>query len=249
MTAWAAPLEVPALEEGEVHLWLLELEDSEAAQHLRNSLDDEERARADRFRFPRDEDRFVLCRMALRALLGRYLGQAPGRVRISIGRHGKPGLAGKDGRPLEFNLSHSERWAFLAFALGRPLGVDIERVDAAKVSDGVADRFFSASEAAAFRRVAGPDRDEAFFRCWTRKEAYLKARGEGLMISLQGFSVSIDLGEPARLLRSDGGEEELARWELRDLDPPVGYAGALAVAGTGWELRRWRCSPALLGLP
>jgi 4'-phosphopantetheinyl transferase len=248
MSAWDAPPGAPKPDRAEVHLWLLGLEGADGLDRLRDVLDDGERERAGRFRFRRDQDRFILCRGALRVVLGRYLDLPPDRLRFLIGPHGKPSLAEQDGGYLQFNLSHSERWGLLAVALGRPVGVDIERVDPARVNDRIAERFFSPVEAAALRRIPARDRNEAFFRCWTRKEAYIKARGEGLSIPLESFSVSIDPGASSRLLHSDQGDEDVARWDLRDLQPAPGYAGALAVEGTEWKLRCWRCPPALLGL-
>jgi 4'-phosphopantetheinyl transferase len=248
MTIWADPPLAPKSDRDEVHSWLLDLEGPEPLGALWDSLDQGERERADRFRFQRDRDRFVRCRGALRAVLGRYLDLAADGIRFSIGPQGKPSLAHPNDGDLQFNLSHAERWALLAVTSGRPVGVDIERVDPVRVNDRIAERFFSPMEAAALRTVPAAVRDEAFFRCWTRKEAYVKARGEGLAISLERFSVSIDSRTPPRLLYAEQGDAEVARWELRDLPPPPGYAAALAVEGAGWTLRCWRCPPILLAV-
>ncbi len=233
--------------EAEVHLWLLDLAAGDpGVERLRESLDPEERARADRFRFAPDRNRFLFCRAALRHVLGRCLGVAPERLRLSAGAHGRPRL--KEGQSdLDFNLSHSGDWGLLALASGRRVGVDIERIDASRAGDEIAARFFSPEEVEALRRTRVADRVDAFFRCWTRKEAYVKARGEGLSIPLDSFAVSIE-PEASRLLRSDRGPEEVARWEVLGLRVVQAYAAAVAVEGTGWRPRLGRFPASLLGL-
>jgi 4'-phosphopantetheinyl transferase len=250
MSGWTPPRGVRKPGSSEIHVWLLSLDDAGGGPDLPASpLDAEERARAGRFRFERDRDRFVRCRAALRALLARYLGRPAASVRLALGPHGKPRLAEGD-EALQFNVSHSDERAVLAFAAGRAVGVDVERIDPRRASDDIAERFFSADEAASVRKAPGEARSELFFRCWTRKEAYLKARGEGFALPLSSFSVPLDSPSPSRLSRSDQGEAEIARWEIRDLPGIPGYAAALVLERSGGSpsLCFWTL-PADLALP
>jgi 4'-phosphopantetheinyl transferase len=125
--------------------------------------------------------------------------------------------------------------------------VDVERIDPARVTETIAERFFSPTEVSALRGLRAAARTRAFFRCWTRKEAYLKARGEGLSIPLDSFSVSIEPASASRLLGSDRGDAEIGRWTFRDVEPARGVAGALVAEGEGWKPRLWGCPTALIG--
>ncbi|MGH9367917.1 MAG: 4'-phosphopantetheinyl transferase family protein [Thermoanaerobaculia bacterium] len=246
---WLAPPAELRLDPSQVHLWLLDSRDlGPARERLGQTLDEEERLRAGRYRFPRDRDRFILFRGTLRALLGRYLGIAAEAVRFGQNREEKPFVVPRTDAEerLQFNLSHSEDLALLAVAAGRRVGVDIERVRSDRAAPEVARRFFSEDEADALREIPESARSEAFFSCWTRKEAYIKARGGGLSIPLKSFTVSLAPGSVPSLLRSHLGEGEVARWSILDPGPPAGYAAALAVEGRGWVLRRWLCSKELL---
>ncbi|HWI09093.1 MAG TPA: 4'-phosphopantetheinyl transferase superfamily protein [Solirubrobacteraceae bacterium] len=203
-------------------------------------LDDSERARAERFVRLEDHDRFVLAHAALRLLLARCLGVEPATVRYAQRAHGKPGL-GADLARLEFNMSHSGRLGLLAVARDRPVGVDVEAVRGMADALSIADTQFSALEREALRALAPSERRPAFFRCWTRKEAVIKADGEGLGRPLSSFDVDLAPGSTAALTSFDGRPAELAGWSLRDLAAPPGYvaAGAAAV-DPGGAPARWR---------
>jgi 4'-phosphopantetheinyl transferase len=162
----------------------------------------------------------------LRRLLGGFLGLEPERVELRYGPHGKPCVEG-----LRFNLAHSHELALYAFSRGRELGVDLERIRPLRDAAAIAERYFSAEENAVLRSLPEIQRHEAFFRCWTRKEAYLKALGDGLARPLDSFDVTLAPGEPARLLRVQGAPDEAARWSLLHLDPAPGFVGALAAEG------------------
>jgi 4'-phosphopantetheinyl transferase len=140
---------------------------------------------------------------------------------------------------LRFNVSHSEKLALFAFLNGREVGVDLEFLRPMPDGDAVSERFFSSWERAAFREMPEAQKTEAFFRCWTRKEAFINAIGQGLSHPLDRFDVSLAPGESARLLAIDGDSEAANRWLLRELSPAPGYLGALAVDGRGWELICW----------
>lgn len=213
--------ELVRLPEG-VDLWYVPLDcASEVIERWASTLDADERARAARFVLSEHGRRYTAARGALRELLGRYLDLPPAEVRFAYGQQGKPYLPGD---PFHFNLSHSEELAAVAVAQ-RPVGVDVERVRPLEDAAAIAERFFSPAECAALRSLP----PEAFFHCWARKEAYLKARGDGLTHPLDAFDVAVDPAAPARLLAHRLDPDEPRRWVLRALAPPAGYVGAVAI--------------------
>ena len=227
------PLEAVREEEliatDEVHVWSADL-DRIPEGLLREPLSADEQERGRRFHFERDRRRFVATRGLLRRLLGRYLGLDPCRLRFGYGPRGKPFLAGED--ELRFNVSHSGGLALLAFARGREVGVDVERERPVPEAEDIARRYFSPREEAELRRLREGEWTAAFFRCWTRKEAFIKATGDGLSRSLDAFDVTLAPGEPARLLRVEGEPEAARRFWIEDVSPAPGFAGALAVEGS-----------------
>jgi medium-chain acyl-[acyl-carrier-protein] hydrolase len=234
--AWQAVSGPPDLAGHEVHVWRTPLEQPpEYLQSLWQMLAPEELQRANRFHFDKDRRHYVACRGVLRLLLGRYLGREPSGLTFAYNPQGKPRLAGDEAGRLCFNVSHSHGLALIAVARGREIGVDVERIRPEFAGERVAERFFSPVEVAELRALAEPERMEAFFACWTRKEAYLKATGMGLSLPLDCFDVSLTPGEAAlKATRHDPAA--IRRWSLRDLAPGPGYAGALAVEGHGWRL-------------
>jgi 4'-phosphopantetheinyl transferase len=219
------------LSSDEVHVWQAFLEREESHfNELAQTLSENERLKAKRFYFQKDQRRFVVTHGILRNILGRYLNVEPNRLKFSYGSHGKPAIDGvTDGHSLCFNMSHSYGLALFAFAWRRRVGVDVEYVHPMPDAEEIAERFFSPRENAALRTVPAGKKLEAFFNCWTRKEAFLKAIGDGLSRSLDSFEVSLFPGEPARLLSVEGDPQEAFRWYLRALAPASGYMGALAV--------------------
>jgi 4'-phosphopantetheinyl transferase len=179
-------------------------------------------------------------RGALRTLLGAYLEVPPAEVRFQYGPRGKPFLAPPlDGKGLQFNLSNSSDLALAGFVRGPEIGVDVEYLREMKDCEQIAERFFSASEREVLRTIPFPAKQEAFFNCWTRKEAYLKAVGEGLAAPLDSFDVTLGLGEPPRMLTLEGDPERASRWFLHHLRPAADYLGAIAIEGGAWEVRTW----------
>jgi len=229
------------LPEDEVHIWEVDLDcPPERSPALLDCLSQDERARAQRFRFDRDRDRFVAARVALREILGRCIGLPAHEIVFEYGPYGKPALESPAGAGVEFNVSHCEGLALIAVAAGRRVGVDLERIVSGASRQRIAERFFSPAEIAALRALPAASQDEAFFACWTRKEAYIKARGEGLSIPLDEFSVSLAPGEPAALLDCSFAEDEVRNWSLQSLAPAPGFVAALAVEGRDWRLREGR---------
>ena len=221
-------------------MWRVALDHGFAChEELGRLLAPDERDRAARFHFEQDRRRFVVGRGLLRVILSGYLGITPHALRFNYGGKGKPILAMGcgDGR-LRFNVSHSADLALYAVALEHELGIDVERIDPA-LQENIAERFFSPREVAVLQAISPDRRSEAFFACWTRKEAYLKAKAEGLTVRLDQFDVSLAPGEPPALLQTRGDPAEPSRWSLAELDPAPGYAAAMAIEGRGWRLRRW----------
>jgi 4'-phosphopantetheinyl transferase len=228
----------------EVHVWRASLErGAEAYAACFAALADDERRRAGRFHFERDRVRYVVARGVLRDILGRLLRRPPSSLRFAYNEFGKPSLAGEAGG-LRFNLAHSEGAAVYACALGREVGVDVEmwREDFAGMD--LARRFFSAAEVRALGSQPPNLLTRSFFNCWTRKEAYIKALGEGLSHPLDSFAVTLAPGEPGRLVSTEGDPDEAALWSILDLKPFEGCAAALAVRGGVSRLCCWDWRPA-----
>jgi 4'-phosphopantetheinyl transferase len=242
---WINPPIDMSLAGGEVHLWRASLEQTpDALRQLHATLAPDESAKAARYHFRRDRDHYVAARGLLRRLLGLYLARAPASLQFSYGAYGKPALdAAPDAEDLRFNVSHSHELALYAFARGREVGIDIEHMRVELAGDDIAARFFSATEVRMLHALPAEARTHAFFNCWTRKEAYIKARGEGLSHPLDAFDVSLTPGEPAALLGTRGDQRELARWSLHALDAGEGYAAAVAIQGTDYALRLWQWPP------
>ena len=231
---WEAAPSSPLLTADQVQVWQAALpQTAEEAGPFLPLLSADERERADRFLIPRPRAAFIGARGFLRLIVGRYLDAAPEGLRFGYRPQGKPALA--DYPALCFNLSHSHGLALYAFSHERQVGVDVERLRPEVASGRIARRFFAPLEVEALDRFGPAQGTEAFFACWTRKEAYLKARGDGLGLGLHRFAVS--LGEPATLLYSDLGEAECQRWRLCALHPQPGYLAALCAAAGDWQLR------------
>jgi 4'-phosphopantetheinyl transferase len=233
---WQLASHPPPLTTDDVHVWRIALEvGNPILTRLREILADDERRRADRFHFEKDRRHFTAARGAMRILLAGYLAHRPEEVRFAYSNYGKPRLA--DESKLRFNLTHSHGLALLAVTRGREIGVDVERLrEMEREGEPLAERFFSPREAAVLRSLPTRLRREAFFRCWTSKEAYIKAHGMGLSLPLDQFDVSLHPDEPAALLATQHDPREVQRWSLRSLFPGEGYVAAVAVEGHVWRL-------------
>lgn len=238
---WQRPPRNLTLPHHEVHVWAAPLDlPSSAMSELLGALSPEESARARRFHALRDRERYIVAHGALRDILGRYISLAPVDVRLCAAPGGKPALAPvAPGQHLAFNLSHSYELALIAVGSGRQLGVDVERIRAEAPGEAIAERFFASAETAMLRALPPEARLAAFFAGWTRKEAYSKARGDGLRKPLDQFAVIIAPEQPAALLYDASDPYATSRWSLRTLDVGRAYAAAVAVEGHGWRLRRW----------
>jgi 4'-phosphopantetheinyl transferase len=259
-SVWRHRDEPPPLEKNSVHVWRLGIPALPRAQRTRPEpfveindappglerfgawLRPDERERAARYHFDADRRRFAWTRGVLRTLLAFYVGAPPDRIHFGAGAKGKLhvtpdpayALAG-----LRFNVSHSHGWALIALARDRELGVDVEQHRSLRHDlFGIADRFFAPAEVAALRALDPVEQEPAFFRIWSRKEAYIKATGEGVSAGLDTFEVSIDTA-PAVTLRVYGRPEESARWTMRALDVGADYGAAICIEGRDAELQLW----------
>jgi 4'-phosphopantetheinyl transferase len=210
----------------DVHLWIARLEASENTFARAFSwLSPDEVERADRFRFEKHRSAFVLGRAVLRALLASYLRIAPEEASFTYGPKGKPALAGA---ALHFNVSNSGDLAAYAFTLDCEIGVDVEHRRRLLEIDGIARRFFAPDEVTELMALSEVERPDGFFNCWTRKEAYIKAVGDGLSVPLDSFQVTLQPGVPARMVTLDGSTAAAERWTLHAFTPAPDYAGAIA---------------------
>jgi 4'-phosphopantetheinyl transferase len=237
---WPLPPTNLELAEDEIHVWRASLDlNKESLDRCASVLSQDEKLRASRFLFPHDRDHFVAARGILRELLGKYAGSSPALLQFQYGAHGKPALRSENGEsPIRFNLSHSRGLAVYGFARHRELGIDLEPIRPEFSGEAIAERHFSPQELEEWHRLTPGLRAEAFFLCWTRKEAYVKARGEGLQIPLASFSVTLTPGQPEELQSVDS-----AKWHLHSFEPAPGYAAAIVGEEKDWRLLRWDWQP------
>ncbi len=231
----AALRAVTSLPPGVVHLWWRSLAEPETqVQACCELLSPDEHDRASRFRVDDARRHFILTRAALRSLLAAYLQKETDELSFGLTKYGKPFLAGPPDASmnnLRFNVSHADGLALLGFACQREIGVDVERIRPELDTWKLAERFFSAHERSALKNLNGEELQSAFFRCWSRKEAYIKARGEGLSLPLGQFDVSIAPNESNALVATRPDGTEAARWIVRDLATrDLGTTGEYAAA-------------------
>jgi 4'-phosphopantetheinyl transferase len=224
--------------EDEVRIWRASLDLGPLPLvRLAGLLSDDERGRAGQFHFSRDATRFVVARASLRLALAECLDVEPAAIRFRYGDHGKPGLAPPfDRSGLQFNVSHTDGIGLIAVTPGRRVGVDIERIRPLPDLHQIAERVFSPAERRVLRELPPHRQPEGFFNGWTRKEAYVKAIGAGLIHPLTRFSVSLAPGDPARLETVEGDAAAPDRWRLHALESVPGCAAAVAVEGPAARL-------------
>lgn len=232
----------PTLGGTAIHIWRTTLDvPSERVAALRDTLAADEQARAERFRFPIDRTRSIVARGLLRAIIARYLDREPRTFAFQYSPSGKPSLRDvTESGDLHFNVSHADGVALYAITRGRAIGVDIERVRADMANERIAARFFSPREVATLRSLRPDLQSEAFFTCWTRKEAFVKARGVGITAGLDQFDVSLAPDEPAAILANRDASEAHRPWSLYHLAPCPGYVGAVAAEGERHLLSYWQ---------
>jgi 4'-phosphopantetheinyl transferase len=225
-----------------VHVWRIPLNPlAPLLARLESWLSDDERERANRFRFDNHREKFIAAHGCLRDILARYLSMTPEALHFKTNSYGKPSLIDEiNGGQLSFNLTHSHELGLVAISSRRAIGVDIEYIRSELADEQIARRFFSNREADALLSSPLELRKEAFFACWTRKEAFIKAIGEGLSMPLDQFDVSLLPGEPAELLETRPDPAQALQWKLYALQPGSGYAAALAVEGRPVQIQCWQ---------
>jgi 4'-phosphopantetheinyl transferase len=234
-----APLTLP---EDEVQLWRVDLEAIGADEsRWQQVLSSDEVTRAARFHFLRDRQRFVAARAWLRIILAGYLRTDPNSLTFTYSKKEKPSLASSAsaGSDVSFNVSHSGGIALLGFTRRREIGVDVEQLRRDSDLDAIARRFFSAHEQSQLAALPSVEKVEAFFRCWTRKEAYIKATGDGLSLPLNQFDVSLAAGGNNALVATRPDDSEAGRWLLQEVPAGPGYFAAVCVRGRDWKLNDW----------
>lgn len=215
---------------GEVHIWIARCVSAAYPPELEKALSQAERDRARRFRLAKDRLVYRFAHTALRHILGRYLNRGPSDIRFGQNPFGKPFLdETESATPLAFNMSHSGALVVIALSVDRNIGVDVEEIRPIDDIAAIAESHFTPEECRFIFSHALPQQERAFFRCWTRKEAYVKAVGRGLSISLNSFETLDAIRQPVRHMSDGPGAREAATWWLRDLDVPSGYLGAVVV--------------------
>ena len=222
----------PVLTADDIHLWLVDLDQPlTPLPELAATLTADEQERAGRFRFPEHQARFIAGRGLLRELLSGYLNRPAAALRFRRGLHGKPELAGEEAAAgLHFNLSHSGHRALYAVAR-REVGVDLEKLDRSADYAGIMARICGPQEQAAFQTLHPEQRQDAFFACWTRKEAIAKAIGSGFASGLPTLEVCLPDSDRAKAHDPAGRE-----WGVMNVSLEPGWAGAVAATGVDW---RW----------
>lgn len=250
MFAWLSPSKPVVLENHQIHIWRASVNlPEEQLNRLHQFLSADECQRAERFVLPKDRNAFIAARGILRLILSHYLKRSPEELGFCYGSYGKPALDPQmNPERFCFNLSHSHHLALYAVVKEQEVGVDLEQVKPKLDYRAIAQRFFSPQESAALLALPAGDRLQAFFNCWTRKEAYVKAQGRGLALPLNQFTVSLAAGATA-LLSINGDCQAAADWTLQTLHPGPGYVAALAIAGRNWQINCWQWEPFQLDNP
>jgi len=245
IAAWPTPPAELSLAAHEVHIWRVGfVQPSPVIAACRALLPAEEIARAERFYFERDRRRFLVSHGMVRTVLGQYLGLKPKQLQFIHGPKGKPDLAPEwNALGIRFNLSHSGDFALMGVSPGLVMGIDIEQIRIDFGGQEIAERFFSRFEVDTLLSLPEHQRAEAFFYCWTRKEAYIKAQGDGLSLPLDSFDVTFAPGTEPALLRVAEDPKEVARWKLYNIEIGPGYKAALMIEGKEHRLRYFDWQP------
>ena len=234
-----------SLVEDEIHVWRVDLALSGLQlKKLQLLLSTDEFRRAQQFFFEKDKNHFIVARGMLRKILSFYINRLPYEFIFEYNKFGKPFLLHEfEGKKICFNLSHSHGIALYAITLNHEVGIDLEYIREDFDDFGIANRFFSPDEVAILHSLPADKQKEAFFLCWTRKEAFIKAKGKGLSIPLDKFDVSLTPGQPAQLLKTEYAHKDVSRWSLFDITEKPGFAAALAVENSQkWQIKffEWR---------
>ena len=227
---WLNPPDNLILSEDEAHIWRADLDINESSQgSFQKLLSSDEKNRAKKFRFAKDSQNFIAARGILRLLVGKYLEINPAEISFQYGEFGKPCI--QNDNALKFNISHSQNIALFAFTKKFNVGVDVEFVNPNIEVKDIATKFFSANEIMNLLALPEQEQTLGFFNCWTRKEAFIKAVGEGLSFPLDKFEVSLELGKPANLLATHWEPEAVSKWSMYAMSPADEFVASLVIEG------------------
>ena len=240
--SWNTPPTQLLLSTRDVHIWRAVIDlPSKSVEEIEGSLSIDEKMKAQHFRFKRDKSRFIATRGILRLILGCYLGAEPSAIRFCYEKSGKPRLQNAFAKTgIQFNLSHSKGLALYIFSHGHEVGVDIEHMREISEMEQIAEQFFSVRDRVFFGALPRSEKREAFFNLWTRKEAFVKATGDGLSYHLGSFNASVAPGKSLELSRMLGVAEEASTWSIGDVRPAEEFAGAFVVEGESWKVQYWQ---------
>lgn len=241
---WSKPPKNLVISNREVHIWRTFIDiDSPIIKTYLPVLSIDELEKANRFYFPNDRNRFITVRSVLRRIIGNYTGKHPRELKFDFNQYGKPFLSQNSSKStIKFNISHSHEVALIAVTQDFDIGVDVEYMHTNFDFEGIVEKFFSVNEKNVWRSLPSYHKVEAFFNCWTRKEAFIKAKGKGLSLPLNEFDVSFKPGEPALLLNTAWDRKEVGDWSVEEIKPANGYVGALAVKGSNLDMKFWEWS-------
>lgn len=235
---WLNPPGNLILGEDEAHIWRADLEFNARFQSsFFKILSPDEKSRADKFRFAKDSRNFIIARGILRSLIGKYLEIDPAKIFFHYTEFGKPAIAGN--HSLQFNISHAQNIALFAFIRKFNIGVDVEFVNPQIEVKDIATNFFSANEISKLLALPGNQHTLGFFNCWTRKEAFIKAVGEGLSFPLDQFEVSLEPDKPAKLLATNWEPEAVSKWSIYSISPGANFVGSVAIEGLVEDVKFW----------
>jgi 4'-phosphopantetheinyl transferase len=236
---WLNPPDKLLLNESEAHIWRADLAvfDTSFQSKFLQLLSPDEQIRAQKFRFVKDSNNFINARGILRSLIGKYLDINPAEISFQYSKFGKPVISNNDS--LQFNISHSQNMALFAFTAKFNIGVDVEFVNPDIEVKDIAANFFSANERKNLLALPNEEQAAGFFNCWTRKEAFIKAVGEGLSFPLDSFEVSLKPSEPARLLATNWAPDAISKWSLYPMSPAENFVGCVAIEGLVDQVRFW----------
>ncbi len=235
---WLNPPDSLILSEEEAHIWRADLELNESSQgSFLKLLSSDEKNRAQKFRFTKDSRNFIAARGILRSLISKYLEINPAEISFQYSEFGKPLFANNNS--LHFNISHSQNIALFAFTKKFNIGVDVEFVNPNIEVKDIATKFFSANEIMNLFALPEQEQTLGFFNCWTRKEAFIKAVGEGLSFPLDKFEVSLEPDKPAKLLATHWEPKAVSKWSMYSILPGSNFVGSLAIEGLIEQVKFW----------
>lgn len=245
---WSPAVETMRLDPGHVHLWAVVLEEFvDEVLKFRDLLSPVEQTAAQKFRFDKDRNRYVIRHGILRLIMSRYLRQPPSEIEFQLGAYGKPELRGNGACiPLFFNTSHSADIAVCAITSACPIGVDVESMREIPEIEAVAHRFFLSGETRTLMDLPADSRVQAFYACWTRKEALLKATGKGIAEDLAKVEVTLAPQDEPRVVCVSGDPGAHEQWRLQPFSPALGYVGCLAYRNSVLALNSWRVAKSTL---